>query len=177
MSTNSRTWLRRNNRLLGSLMLELVDPSEPFVLKTDASDYAVVAVLEQEREKGGKTVDCPVGFWSRKLTKGQRKSWSPREKETYAIVEGLKRWSGYVGLSPVVITTDHQALEWWYREKIDVPSGPVGRRARWHALLSTFALRVEYIKGPTNIVADSPSRWAYPAGGAQDLCGHRSKED
>ena len=165
MSTNSRTWLRRNNRLLGSLMLELVDPSEPFVLKTDASDYAVGAVLEQERENGEKTVDCPVGFWSRKLTNWQRKSWSPRGKETYVTVEVLKRCTGYIWLSPVVMMTDHQALEGWYRQKIDVPSGPVGRRARWHALLSTFALRVEYIKGPTNIVANGLSRWAYPAGG------------
>ena len=75
-------------------MLELVDPTKPFTLKTDASDYAVGAVLEQVRERGGKLVDCPVGCRSRKLTKGQRRSWSPREKEIYAIVEGLKRWSG-----------------------------------------------------------------------------------
>ena len=173
----SMAWEELKKRLLGSLMLELVDPSKPFVLKTDASDYAVGAVLEQARERGGRTVDCPVGFWSRKLTKGQRRSWSPREKETYAIVEGLKRWSGYIGLNPVVIKTDHQALEVWHREKIDVPSGPVGRRARWHELLSKFRLKVDYIKGSTNIVADGLSRWAYPAGGAQDVCGHGSKED
>ena len=44
-------------------------------------------------------------------------------------------------------------------------------------MLSNFALRVEYIKGSTNIVADGLSRWAYPTAGAQDLCGHGSKED
>ena len=46
------------------------DPAKPFTLNTDASDYAVGALLEQVRERGGKLVDCPVGFWSRKLTKG-----------------------------------------------------------------------------------------------------------
>ena len=174
---STRSWEELKKRLLSTLMLELVDPAKPFTLKTDASDYAVGAVLEQVRERGGKLVDCPVGFWSRKLTKGQRRSWSPREKETYAIVEGLKRWSGYIGLNAVVIKTDHQALESWYKEKVDVPSGPVGRRARWHELLSKFQLKVEYIKGSTNVVADGLSRWAYPAGGAQDVCGHGSKED
>ena len=64
-----------------------------------------------------------------------------------------------------MINTDHQALEGWYREKIDVPSGPVGQRPRWHELLSKFALRVEYIRGSTNIFADGLPRWAYPTGG------------
>ena len=46
-------------------MLELAHPNKPFVLKTDASDYAFGAVLEQAGVNRGKIVDCPVGFWSR----------------------------------------------------------------------------------------------------------------
>jgi len=42
-------------------------------------------------------------------------------------------------------------------------SGPVGRRGRWHEFLSGFTLDVKYVPGPTNIVADSMSRWAYGA--------------
>ena len=96
-------------------------------------------------------VYCPVA-------KGQRRSWSPREKENYAIVEALKRWSGYAGLNAVVIKTDHQALETRYKENVDFSSGPVARRARWHESLSKFHLRVEYIRGSTNNVADGSSR-------------------
>ena len=55
----------------------------------------------------------PVAFWSRKLTSGQRKGWIPREKETYALVEALKRWAGYIGYQPVVVLKNHQALQSW----------------------------------------------------------------
>ena len=62
-------------RLLGRLELELVDPDAPFVIRCDASDYAVGACLEQPTSDGKMR---PVAFWSRKLTSGQRKGWSPR---------------------------------------------------------------------------------------------------
>ena len=54
-------------RLLGQLGLFLVDPDKGFVLRTDASDYAVGAVLEQTREGG---LHVPVAFWSRILAEG-----------------------------------------------------------------------------------------------------------
>ena len=43
---------RLKERLLGQLGLFLVDPDKGFVLRTDASDYAVGAVLEQIRDDG-----------------------------------------------------------------------------------------------------------------------------
>ena len=158
-----------------NMELELVDPDIPFILRCDASEYAVGACLEQPREDGSTK---PVGFWSRKLTSGQRRGWSPREKETYALVEALKKWAGCIGFQPVVVLTDHQALQSWYQEKIDTPSGPAGRRARWHELLSKFDIEVRYIPGAMNTVADALSRWAYPASkGLQDVSSHGSLED
>ena len=97
--------------LKGNMELELVDPDCPFILRCDASEYAVGACLEQPRDDGSTR---PVGFYSRKLTPGQRKGWSPREKETYALVEALKKWAGCIGVQPVIVLTDHQALQSWY---------------------------------------------------------------
>ena len=103
---------RLKERLLGQLGLFLVDPDKGFVLRTDASDFAVGAVLEQIRDDGS---HVPVAFWSLILAEGQRGTSTTREKETYAIVCALRKWSGHIGLQPVVVCTDHQSLQSWHK--------------------------------------------------------------
>ena len=97
-----------------------MNTNKPFVLRVDASGYAVGATLEQlvsedrmptpEDVKSRKTV--PVAFLSRKLTTSQR-NWVPRELETYAIVLALQKWESWIGLQPVLTLTDHKAPESW----------------------------------------------------------------
>ena len=61
---------------------------------------------------------------------------------------------------------------------MDKPSGPVGRRARWHQFLSRFYLQVGYIPGRDNTIADVMSRWVYPAIQALlDISKHGSAQD
>ena len=112
---------RLKERLLGQLGLFRVDLDKGVVLRMSASDYAVGAVLEQVRDDGS---HVPVAFWSRILAEGQRQTWAAREKETYAIVCAPKKWSGHIGLQLVVVCTDHQSLQSWYKEHVDTPSGP-----------------------------------------------------
>ncbi len=72
--------------MTGKLELFWLDPDKPFILRADASDRAIGAVLEQKHEQGiGPFGTVPVGFFSRKLSKHQL-NWTPREKETYAVV-------------------------------------------------------------------------------------------
>ena len=119
----------------------------------------------------------PIAFLSRKLTTGQRK-WVPREQETYAIITALQKWQSWIGLQPVLVLTDHQALESWAKEVLDPPSGPIGRRARWHQILSKYDLTVGYIPGKENNIADILSRWAYPASQAfLDISKHGNAKD
>ena len=73
------------------------------------------------------------------------------------------KWAGWIGLQLVLILTDHRALEHWVSEHADTPSGPAGRRARWHETLSKFDLEVKYVPGKSNFVADAMSRYAYLA--------------
>ena len=74
--------------------------------------------------------------------------------------------------------TDHKSLEHWAKEVLDVPSGPIGRRARWHQMLSRFHLSVGYIPGKENTIADILSRWAYPASQAlRDISKHGNEQD
>ena len=105
------------NRLCSNLFLQRVNPDKPFVLRVDASGYAVGVVLEQlidesrmptpEDVENKKTV--PVAFMSRKLTQCQR-NWVPREQETYAIILALQKWESWIGLQPVLVLTDHRSL-------------------------------------------------------------------
>ena len=166
---------RLEERLLGQLGLFLVDPNKGFVLRTDASEYAVGAVLEQFRDDGS---HVPVAFWSRNLAEGQRRTWTTREKETYVIVCALRKWSGHIGLQPVVVCTDHQSLQSWHKEHVDTPSGPAARRAGWHETFAKFDLSVVYVPGKDNAVAGCLSRWAYPAGKAwMDISSHGDAEE
>ena len=150
--------------LMKPLSLNLINPDQPFVLRTDSSDFAVGAVLEQVTlQEDGTAVHHPVAFWSRVLTPGQKNTWTPREKEAYAIVCALRKWAGHIGLQPVTVCTDHQSLQSWHKELVDTPSGPAGRRARSDETLAKFDLSVVYIPGKTNTIADCLSRWAYLA--------------
>ena len=166
--------------MLDKLELFVMHPDRPFILNTDASDYAIGATLNQIDEDGSRTGTkgkmYPVAFFSRKLAGAQR-NWSPREKECYAIVASLHKWSSWIGLQPVDVLTDHKSLENWYFELVDTPSGPSGRRGRWHEIYSKFDLHVQYLPGPNNPVGDAMSRWAYPACKAfQDTSMHGSTQ-
>ena len=66
--------------------------------------------MEQVREDGS---HVPVAFWSRALAEGQRRTWTPREKETYTIICALCKKSGHIGLQPIVMCTEHRGLQSW----------------------------------------------------------------
>ena len=165
---------RLKKRLLRQLGLFLVDPNMGFVLRTDASDYAVGAVLKQVRKDG---LHVPVAIWSRILAEGQRRTWTAREKETYAIVPAPRKWSGHIALQRTVVCTDHRSLQSWHKEHVDGPSGLAAGRALWHETFAKFDLSVVYVPGKDNTVADCLSPWAYPAGKAWiDISSHGDAE-
>lgn len=169
--------------LLLNAPLQIVDTAKPFIITVDASGWAVGGVLSQEDDEGR---ERPVAFFSRKLhgdfsKKTLQCGWSPREQETYALVVGLLKFQSWIGNNAVTIKcqTDHKSLEHWHTERLDMISGPIGRRGRWHEFFSKFAnLEVVYLPGKSNPVADALSRWAYPAcRDLNDRTLHGSPED
>ena len=153
---------RLKAKLAQALALYQPDVSRPFTLKVDASEHAIGAALMQEFDG----VLRPVAFFSRKLAKNQL-NWAIKEKEMYAVVASLRKFSGLINFQPVVVETDHRALEHWVSEHVDTPSGPRGRRGRWHEILSQFDLEIRYVPWKENELADAMSRWAYPATSAR----------
>ena len=120
--------------LLENVTLDIADPSKPFTLEVDASDYAVGGVLSQKDSDGQLR---PVAFFSRKLEgspgKGQM-GWSAREKETYAIVLTLQKFRSWLASSAieVLVLTDHKSLQSWHTEDLSKIVSAIGRRGRWH---------------------------------------------
>ena len=102
-----------------------------------------------------------MAFFSRKLTEGQCK-WVSREQETYAVVQALLKWKSWIGYRHVMVVSDHEALKEWHKEHTDTPSGPAGRRLRWHEVMSEFNLALYHIPGKFNVVADALSRGGTP---------------
>ena len=100
-----------------------------FYIRTDASRYALGAVLEQVDETTGD--HYPLAFGSRKLTPGQMQC-SLRVQETYAIICALKKCVSWVDSSPVEVLTDHRSLEYWATKHIEAALSHSGRQARWH---------------------------------------------
>ena len=69
------------------------DPNQESIVETDASDYALGAILSQRSSEDGKM--HPVAFHSRKFSPAEI-NYDTRDKELLAIVEALKVWRHYL---------------------------------------------------------------------------------
>lgn len=131
-------------------ILRHFDPALPVRLDTDASDFAIAAILSQLFEDGKWH---PVAFMSQKLTDTERR-YEVYDKELMAIVFAFKQWRHYLEGSkePVAVYTDHDNL----RAVRDVRKlSP--RQARWATYLQRFDFNMYHQAGKTN-PADGPSR-------------------
>lgn len=126
----------------------------PFVLETDASDYAVGAVLSQPVSMSDLTVLNPVGFYSKKLTPPER-NYDVHDKELLALICAFSQWSYYLLGSPHMIRayTDHRNLVYFRNRQTLSP-----RQLRWQMFLGQFNFSLLYRKGSENIPADLLSR-------------------
>ena len=125
-------------------VLPLPNSSRPYVLETDASDYALGAALFQDGN--------PVAFESKKFD-DTRIKWPTLEKDLYAVVYALKKWRHYLYGARFVILTDHQSIK-YVCDGIDLR----GHKTKWTKLMQDFDLDIRYPKATLNTVADALSR-------------------
>jgi len=129
-------------------VLRLPDHDKPYILRTDASDVGLGAVLLQEHEDGV----YPVLYLSRKLN-GPEKNYSVIERECLAIVWSVSKLQVYLYGKSFVLQTDHRPLLF-----LDQAKQTNARVMRWALALQSYKFRTESIKGSDNVGADYLSR-------------------
>ena len=87
-------------------VLALPDFSKPFIVRTDASQYAIGGVLLQKDDKGQ---EKPVYYASRSLTSTEVK-YSAGEREMLAIYHWIRYWHAYLWGNHFSVYTDHSPL-------------------------------------------------------------------
>jgi hypothetical protein len=115
-------------------------------ITTDAGDRRTGAMLSW-----GPTWESPhpVAFDSMQLSPAQR-NYPVHEKETLAIIRFLEKWWDQVLGCPITVYTDDKTLEYFESQK-----HLSCHQAHWQEFMSQFELKIVYIKGEDNTVADA----------------------
>lgn len=130
-------------------ILKYPDFKRRFILETDASDFALGAVLSQKFEDGK---EHPIAYASRTLNDAEC-NYSATEKELLAIVWATKHFRPYIYGTNFEIRTDHKPLV-WLRQKNDLNR----RLLNWKLTLEELEFEIKYKKGTLNGNADALSR-------------------
>ena len=129
-------------------VLHQYNPKYPIFVTTDASKYAIGAVLEQDFPDGRH----PVAFVSRTLNPAEQ-NYAAHDLELLGIVDTIRSWRCYLHGCKFTIHTDHHPLKYLETQEYLSP-----RQVRWLERLAQFEFKIVPIKGKSNTVADGLSR-------------------
>ncbi|GBG76128.1 hypothetical protein CBR_g21876 [Chara braunii] len=129
-------------------ILKVADPSLPFVVTIDASQYGIGAVLQQDDGNGYR----PVEFMSARMP-SEKVATSTYERELYALRQALEHWKHYLLGRHFKVYSDHETLRW---SKTQAKMTP--KLTRWAAEIDQYDFELKPMKGKYNVVADALSR-------------------
>ena len=137
------------NRMTAAPILVPPNPDAPYVIETDASDYAVGAVLLQQGDDGQMH---PLAFESKKLSAAER-NYPAQERELLSILHALRTWRCFIDGRRYTVFSDHHLLK-YFRSK----TKPTLRLTRWIAEIELYDPDIQYKPGRENHVPDFLSR-------------------
>ncbi|GKC30120.1 reverse transcriptase domain-containing protein, partial [Tanacetum coccineum] len=124
----------------------------PFKLMCDAIDYAIGAVLGQQKTKHFQ----PIHYASKTITEAES-HYTMTEKEMLAVVYVFEKFRSYLIMNKSIVHTDHSALKYLFAKK-----DSKARLLRWVLLLQEFTFKVIDTKGAENLATDHLSQLKNP---------------
>ena len=126
-----------------SSLLVHFNPDLPLKLTTDASQTASGGVLSNIYADGS---ERPIAFTSRTFTSAER-NYSNIERESLAVIHGVKTFYDYLYGRSVTICSDHKPLETLLGPTTEIPCMTSSRSQAWALYLSQFKYNFEYKPG------------------------------
>src|SRR5208282_1641242 len=146
--SQERAFVQLKNCLVTAPVLAMPADEGAYVVDTDASAFALGAVLQQEQD-GELRV---IAYASRGLN-GAESSYCTTRKELLGVIYGLKKFRHFLLARPIVIRTDHAALTFLLK----TPE-PLGQQARWLDLLAEYDFVIRHRAGTAHANSDVFSR-------------------
>ncbi|GBG65836.1 hypothetical protein CBR_g53808 [Chara braunii] len=125
-------------------VLKVADPSLPYVITTDASQYGIGDVLQQDDDNGYR----PVEFMSARMP-SKKVATSTYERELYALRQALEHLKHYLLWRHFKVYSDHETL---------TQAKMTPKLTRWASEIDQYDFELKPVKGKYNVVADALSR-------------------
>jgi len=135
------------NSLCSEPLLQYPDFTQPFLVTTDASKYAIGGILSQ-----GEIGKDPIAYTSRLLNAAEQ-NYFTIEKELLAIVYSVNYFRPYLYGHKFSLVTDHRPLVW-----LESLKDSTSRLVRWRLKLAEYEYKIIYKAGKINLNADALSR-------------------
>ena len=134
-------------------ILWYLDPTHGYTLFMHASGIGWAGVLTQEFEdEKGKKKNHPICYVSSQF-RGSQQNWAALTKEAYAIYMAVRKLSFYIANTEVTIKCYHLPLKKFLQKQ--TLNAKVNN---WAVKLEQFNLKLDWIQGIKNTLADSLSR-------------------
>ena len=140
------------------------DISLPTTIQVDASKDGLGACLMQQGQ--------PVAYASRAMSNSEI-NYAPIEKEMLAIVFGCERFNMYTHGAEVEVHSDHKPLDSIFKKRLfKVPP----RLKKMRLLLQKYDIKVKYVPGKFQYIADTLSRACSESSMPSDSDMHKDME-
>ncbi|XP_024006535.1 uncharacterized protein LOC112083043 [Eutrema salsugineum] len=134
--------------LVSAPVVQPPDWEQPFEIMCDASDFAIIDVLGERKEKKLHAI-----YYASRILDETQCNYATTEKELLAVVFAFEKFQSYLVGSKVIVHTEHAAIKYLMSKKDAKP-----RLIRWILLLQEFDIEFRDQKGADNGVADHLSR-------------------